>query len=55
MGTCTLAYIIPNLTLISDRILLSLYSQSHKQKQAALTVIPVLGIIIGIGTGSAGF
>ena len=53
-GACTLAYIIPNLTFINNSIPLPLYSQSHKQKCAALTVISVLGIITGIRTGSTG-
>lgn len=55
MGTCTLVYIIPNLILINDSIPLPLYSQLPRQKRAALTIISVLGIILGIGTGSAGF
>ena len=42
MGTCTLTYIIPNLTLVNDTISLPLYSQPHKQRQATLTIISVL-------------
>ena len=54
MGTCTPAYIIPKLTLVDISIPLPSYSQPTGVKRGALTIIIIIGILVGVGTGIRG-